>query len=121
GLAIGGDVGLQLLERAQPNRDEHTMTELADLGEGIGAVGGNADLRPGLLIGFWGQLDVVEAVIFALVGKRRLGPRLLQDVERSGATWISASHIASRPQRSAASTCSKETAKASSSVISAVR
>src|SRR5207247_10887933 len=38
GLAIGGDVGLQLLERAQPNRDEHTMTELADLGEGIGAV-----------------------------------------------------------------------------------
>ena len=44
-----------------------------------------------------------------------------EQTERSGATWISASHIASSPQRSAASTCSKEIVKASSSVIPAVR
>ena len=39
----------------------------------------------------------------------------------SGATWISASHIAWRPQRSAASICSNEVVNAASSVIPAVR
>jgi hypothetical protein len=41
--------------------------------------------------------------------------------ERSGAIWISASHIASSPQRSAASTCSNEVANACSSLIPAGR
>ena len=83
-LPIGGDVGLQLLERAEPNRDEHGMAELGDRREGIGAVGGDADLRPRLLIGLRGQLDVVEAVILAFVRKAVFGPRPLQDFERLG-------------------------------------
>src|SRR6266481_9629930 len=39
-----------------------------------------------------------------------------EHTERSGAIWISASQIASRPQRSAASTCSKAVSKASASL-----
>jgi hypothetical protein len=44
-----------------------------------------------------------------------------EHTERSGATWISASHMASSPKRSAASTCANEVVKASSSVTPAVR
>jgi hypothetical protein len=43
-----------------------------------------------------------------------------EHTDRSGLTWISASHIASSPQRSAASISSKEVANAASSVIPAV-
>src|SRR6202045_225147 len=39
-----------------------------------------------------------------------------EHTERSGAIWISASQMASRPQRSAASTCSKAVSKASASL-----
>jgi hypothetical protein len=39
-----------------------------------------------------------------------------EQTERSGAIWISASQIASRPQRSAASTCSNAVVNASASV-----
>src|SRR6266849_4500364 len=60
------------------------MAELGDRREGVGAVGRDADLRPGLLIGFRRQLDVVEAVILAFVRKAVPGPRLLQDFERLG-------------------------------------
>src|SRR3984893_11464978 len=39
-----------------------------------------------------------------------------EHTQRSGAIWISASQMASRPQRSAASTCSKAVSKASASL-----
>ena len=83
-LAIGGDVGLQFLERPEPHRDKDGMPELCDSRERVGAVGGDADLRPRLLIGPRRRLHIVEAVILALVGKRLLGPCLLEDFERLG-------------------------------------
>jgi hypothetical protein len=60
------------------------MAGLGDIRKGVGAVGGDPDLRPRLLIGLRRHLDVVEAVILALVGKRLLGPGPLQYFERLG-------------------------------------
>src|SRR6185312_11961423 len=56
------------------------------LREGVGAVGGDADFRPRLLVRLRRQRDVVEAVILALVRKPVLGPGLLEDFERLGKT-----------------------------------
>src|SRR5580704_7391225 len=84
GLAIGGDIGPQLLDRPEPHRDKHRMAELGDGREGIGAVGGDADFRPRLLIGLWRQRDIVEAVVFALVREARLGPGALQNLQCLG-------------------------------------
>jgi hypothetical protein len=74
GLAIRRDIRFQLFERALAHRDQHAMPEFGDAREGIGAVGGDADVRPRFLIGFWRHLDVFEAIVFAVIGERRLGP-----------------------------------------------
>src|SRR5215467_11266364 len=58
------------------------MAELADGGERIRAVCSNADLRPRLLIGFWGQPHVLELVVFARVRERVLGPCPFEDLKR---------------------------------------
>src|SRR5205814_7095249 len=69
-LAIGGDVGLQFLERPEPYRDKDRMPELCDSRERVGAVGGDADLRPRLLIGPRRSLHIFCTVLMALVGIR---------------------------------------------------
>src|SRR5204863_5151579 len=71
-------------ERPEPYRDKDRMPELCDSRERVGAVGGDADLRPRLLIGPRRSLHILETVILALVGKRLLGPGPLQDFERLG-------------------------------------
>ena len=76
--------GLQLLQRAEPDRDEHRVAELGDRRERVGAVRRDADLGPRLLVRLRGHRDVVEAVILALVRKPVLGPGLFQDFERLG-------------------------------------
>ena len=53
-------------------------------GEGVGAGGGDADRRIGLLVGLRDQGDVVEAVVFAGVGERLPGPRPLDDLQGLG-------------------------------------
>src|SRR6516165_3155618 len=60
------------------------MTELADRGKGIRAVGSDADLRPWLLIGFRGQSHVLELVEFARIGERIFSPRPFEDFEGLG-------------------------------------
>ena len=71
-------------KRAEANRDKHTVAELADRRKRVGAVGGDADLGPGLLVGLRRRPDVFERVVLARIGERVLGPRLLQDLERLG-------------------------------------
>src|SRR5439155_11633084 len=83
-FAVGFDVRGELRQGAQANRDKHAVAQLADRREGVGAVGGNADFGPGLLIGLGGRPDVFERVVFARIGKWILGPRLFQDLERLG-------------------------------------
>src|SRR5581483_7178686 len=67
----------------------------------------------------WTPVPIFMRLVRAAIALARVSGA--EHTERSGATWISASHIASSPNRSAASTCSNETANASSSLIPAVR
>src|SRR5215472_17070488 len=83
-LAIGGDIRFQLFEGALAHRDQHAMTELGDARKGVRAVGGDADIRPRLLVGLWRHLDIVEAVVLAVIAQGRFGPRPLHDFERFG-------------------------------------
>ena len=76
--------GRELRKGAEADGDKDAVAELADRREGVGAVGGDADLGPGLLIGLWGRSDVFERIIFARIGEGVLGPRLLQDLQSLG-------------------------------------
>src|SRR6516164_8446971 len=60
------------------------MPELGDAWERIRAVGGDTDVWPRLLIRLRGEPDVVEAVVLAVIGEGRLGPRPLEDFESFG-------------------------------------
>src|SRR6516162_443859 len=84
GFPVGGDVRFELLERALPHRDQHAMPELGDGRKRVGAVGGDADVGPRLLVRLGGEPDIVEAVVFAVIGEGRLGPRPLEDFQGLG-------------------------------------
>ena len=84
GLPVRPNIGSQLRQGAETDGDKHSMTELADRGKGIRAVGSDADLRPWLLIGFRGQSHVVKFVEFARIGERIFGPRPFEDFESLG-------------------------------------
>ena len=57
------------------------MAELANGRKGIGAVRGNADLWPRLLIRLWRQTDIIEFVELPGIRKGILGPGALEDFE----------------------------------------
>src|SRR6266404_1587117 len=82
--AIGLDVWSELRKRAEAHRDKHAMAELANGRKGIGAVRGDADLWPRLLIGLWRQTDIIEFVELSGVRKGIFGPGALQDFESFG-------------------------------------
>src|SRR5437870_4362630 len=83
-FAIGLDVLGQLAERALPYRDKNRQAEASNLRKRLGGRRRHAQFRIGLLIRLRADRDMLEAVIVALVGKRRLGPRPLQDLQRLG-------------------------------------
>src|SRR6516164_849256 len=60
------------------------MPELGDAWERIRAVGGDTDVWPRLLIRLRREPDVVEAVVLAVIGEGRLGPRPLEDFQGLG-------------------------------------
>ncbi len=84
GLAVFPDRRDQLGEGAVPHRDKDRAAEPADRCKGVGAGGGDADRRIRLLERLRHQGDVVEAVVFALVGERVPGPGPLDDLQRFG-------------------------------------
>src|SRR5215469_15202740 len=81
---VGGDIWFELFKRALAHGDQDPVPELGDAGECIGAIGGDPDFRPWLLVGLWRHLDVVKAVVFSVIGEGRLRPRALQDLQRLG-------------------------------------
>src|SRR5215469_13387014 len=81
-VPVGGDIWFELFEGALTHGDQDPMSELGDAGECIGAVGGDPDFRPWLLVGLWRHLDVVKAVVFSIIRQRWFGPRALQDLQR---------------------------------------
>src|SRR5947209_10604043 len=85
-LAVGLDVRGELGKGAEADSDKNTVSELAYGRKGIGAVGGDADLRPRFLIGLGRRPDILERVVLARIGERVLGPRLLQYLAALGET-----------------------------------
>ena len=71
-------------ERALAHRDEDRQAKRADLREGLRCRRRHAQLGIRLLPGLWRRRHVVEAVVLARVGKRRLGPRKLEDRQGFG-------------------------------------
>src|SRR5262249_4192648 len=82
GLAISLQVRLQPHQRAAAHRDKERIAEPAQGRERVLAGAGDADRRMRLLVWPRYRARLVKAVIFAVVRKRVLGPRLFQDIER---------------------------------------
>src|SRR5690348_11234442 len=85
-FAVSFDIWGELRQCAKAHRDEHAVTELADGRERVGAVGGDTNFGPRLLIRLWSHSDILERVVFARIGKRVFSPRPLQYVQGLGKT-----------------------------------
>ncbi len=84
GLAVGQDVGDEVFERAGAARHHDGVAELADGGESVGAVGGDADRRMRPLERLGREAHVLAGEELALVGERSLGPGALDERQRLG-------------------------------------
>src|SRR5262245_24029350 len=82
GGAISGEVGGEPRQRAAADRDKDRIPGLAKRRKCLLARSGDAYWRARLLIRLGDGRRIIEAVVFALVGEGRLGPRPLDDLER---------------------------------------